>query len=65
MEINRRKELLELYKNRRPEMGVISYRCKETGEVFLGISTDTKASFNSTNMKLSINWHAGIPISSL
>lgn len=57
MEINRRKELLELYKNRRSEMGVISYRCKETGEVFLGISTDTKASFNSTNMKLSINWH--------
>ena len=38
-------------------MGVISYCCKETGEVFLGISKDTRADFNSTNMKLSDNWH--------
>ena len=33
MDIKRKKELLEAYKNRYPEMGVISYRCKETGEV--------------------------------
>lgn len=52
-----KQELLELYKNRCPEMGVISYRCIETGEVFLGISTDTQAGFNSTNMKLESNWH--------
>lgn len=57
MDIKRKKELLEAYKNRHPEMGVISYRCIETGEVFLGISTDTKADFNSTNMKLAGNWH--------
>ena len=30
---------------------------KETGEVFLGISKDTKSDFNSTNMKLAANWH--------
>ena len=42
MDTKRKKELLEAYKNRHPEMGVISYRCKETGEVFLGISKDTK-----------------------
>lgn len=53
----KRKELLESYKNRCPEMGVISYRCKETGEAFLGISKDTKADFNSINMKLTTNWH--------
>jgi len=57
MDIKRKKELLEAYKNRHPEMGVISYCCKETGEVFLGISKDTKADFNSTNLKLGANWH--------
>ncbi len=57
MDIKRKKKLLESYKNRHPEMGVISYCCKETGEIFLGISKDTKADFNGTNMKLSANWH--------
>ncbi len=57
MDTKRKKELLEAYKNRHPEMGVISYRCKETGEVFLGISKDTKSGFNSNNMKLAANWH--------
>ena len=57
MDIKRKKELIEAYKNRRPEMGVISYCCKETGEVFLGISKDTKSDFNSINMKLSTSWH--------
>lgn len=57
METNRRKQLLEEYKNRCPEMGVISYRCKETDESFLGIATDTKAGFNSVTVKLSSNFH--------
>jgi hypothetical protein len=57
MDIKRKKELLEAFKNRHPEMGVISYRCKENGEVFLGISKDTKADFNSTNFKLAANLH--------
>lgn len=57
MDLRRKKELLEAYKNRRPEMGVISYCCKETGEVFLGISKDTKADFNSTSVKLASGLH--------
>jgi spore maturation protein CgeB len=57
MDIKRKRELLENYKNRHPEMGVISYCCKENGDVFLGISQDTKADFNSTNFKLSGNCH--------
>lgn len=57
MDMKRRKELVEIYKNRHPEMGVISYRCKETGEAFLGISKDTKADFNSNNLKLDVNLH--------
>jgi hypothetical protein len=40
-----------------PTMGVISYRCRKIGEVFLGISTDTRSSFNSNNMKLAANGH--------
>lgn len=57
MDAKRKKELLEAYKNRRPEMGVISLRCKETGEAFLGASSDTKADFNSIIMKLSSHYH--------
>ncbi|MGB8454615.1 MAG: GIY-YIG nuclease family protein [Anaerocolumna sp.] len=57
MDVNRKRELLEEYKNRRPEMGVISYRCKTTGESFLGISKDTRADFNSTSAKLAANYH--------
>ncbi len=57
MDKKRRRELLESYKFRRPEMGVVSYHCKTTGDVFLDIARDTKASFNSTNMKLSAKWH--------
>lgn len=57
MDTKRKKELLEAYKNRHLEMGVISYCCKETGEVFLGISKDTKTTFNSTSARLSSNIH--------
>lgn len=57
MDTGKRKQLIEEYKNRHPEMGVISYRCKATGESFLGISRDTRADFNSTNAKLSMNYH--------
>lgn len=57
MDKGRRKELRDAYKNRSPEMGVISYRCKETGEVFLAASKDIKADFNSTTVKLSSGWH--------
>jgi len=57
MDIKRKKDLLEIYKNRHPEMGVISYRCRETGEAFLGISKDTKSDFNSINMKLKAKLH--------
>lgn len=57
MDAKRKLELLEIYRNRRPEMGVISFRCKATGESFLGIATDTKAGFNSTSAKLAAKYH--------
>lgn len=57
MDAKRKKELLQQWKDRRPEMGVISLRCKETEESFLGISKDTKADFNSNRFQLSMGMH--------
>ena len=53
MDIKRKKELLKEWKNRRPEMGV-----KPTGDLFLGISKDTRAEFNSNRFKLSVKLHS-------
>ena len=49
----RKKQILEEYKNRRPEMGVIALTCRQTGESFLGASKNTQADFNSLCFKLS------------
>lgn len=57
MEKNRKKEIINEWKNRHPEMGVISVSCKSTGESFLGISKDIKADFNSIRFKLFSNYH--------
>lgn len=65
MNTSRKKELIEQYKNRCPEKGIISYFCMETGESFLGISEDTHADFNSNNVKLSMNMHPNKRLSEL
>ena len=57
MDIARKKQLMAQYKERRPEMGVISLRCRETGESFLGASKDIKADFNSVCFKLTMGGH--------
>lgn len=57
MDIKRKKQLLEEYENRKPEMGVISFHCAATQETFLGISKDTKADLNSNRFKLTANMH--------
>lgn len=57
MDKTRKKELLEAYKTRRPEMGVIALRCEATGETFLGVSRDIPAGMNSIRMKLSSGFH--------
>lgn len=53
MDSRRRKELLAEYKDRHPEMGVISFQCRTTGEVFLTIAPDTTAKFNRIRFQLS------------
>lgn len=57
MDVKRKKELLDEWKNRRPEMGIITIRCKNTGDLFAGISKDTQVEFNSQRFKLSANLH--------
>ena len=57
MDLKRKKELLNEWKNRRPEMGIITIRCKDTGDLFAGISKDTQVEFNSQQFKLSVNLH--------
>lgn len=57
MDIKRKKQLIEAYKNRKPEMGIISFHCAATTETFLGISKDTKADFNGNRFKLNASWH--------
>lgn len=52
-----RKELRAQYENRPVEMGVIFFRCVETGETFFGLSKDTRADLNSTRFKLSAGNH--------
>lgn len=57
MDINRKKELQEVYRNRRPEMGVVALRCLATEESFLGATRDTKAELNSLRAKLDGGQH--------
>lgn len=57
MEISRRKQLLAEYANRKPEMGIISFVCEATGDVFLGTANDTKASLNGLRFKLEAGSH--------
>jgi len=57
MNIQRKKQLLEEYKNRKPEKGILSFRCTPTEESFLCSSKDTKADINSNCFKLSANYH--------
>lgn len=57
MDMNRRKELLNDWKHRRPEMGVFSVRCKVTGDLFLGVTNETKTGFNRHRFQLSAGFH--------
>lgn len=57
MDKQRRKELAEAYKMRRPEMGVVAYVCVKTGDMFLSAAKDTKADVNSTLTKLESGFH--------
>ena len=52
MDKNRKKQLMEAWKLRHPQMCVIAVRCIETGETFLGPSTDIPAMGNRIRFQL-------------
>ena len=52
MQTDRRKELRDAYKSRRPDMGVVELRCTATGQRFLGITRDAAKELNSLRAKL-------------
>ncbi|MCI8514478.1 MAG: GIY-YIG nuclease family protein [Lachnospiraceae bacterium] len=53
MDIKKRKELLAAYKDRCPEMGVISFRCSATDEAFITAAADIPAKFNRVRFQFS------------
>ena len=57
MDKQRKKEMLQAYKERRPQMGIVSYECTATGDVFLSAAKDTAADINGTTMKLESGFH--------
>lgn len=57
MDQQRKKELQMAYKNRKPEMGVLSFRCQATNQSFLCASKDTRTDINSISFKLSGNFY--------
>lgn len=57
MQTDRRKALRDAYKIRRPDMGVVSLRCRATGERFLGTTRDAAKELNSLQAKLSGGGH--------
>lgn len=65
MDMKRRKKLLEQWKNRHPEMGVISICCTATGGLFFGMTNDTRAAFNGSRFKLSTGNHPNRPLQEL
>jgi hypothetical protein len=57
METKTRKELVNEYKQREPQMGVFQVRNTVNGKVFIGSSTTIDTVWNSQRMKLETNWH--------
>ncbi len=57
MDKNARKELISEWKERHPEMGVVSVRCIVTGEEFYSTSKDTATWFNRHRFELNSKCH--------
>lgn len=57
MDKSKKKELISEWKERHPEMGVVSVECIDTGEQFYDISKDTNTWFNRHRFELSGRRH--------
>ena len=57
MDKQSRKDMIGQYKMRKPDKGIISFLCTETGEEFLGKANDIPSEFNGLKFKLSSGGH--------
>ncbi len=57
MDEQRKRELKEEYRNSRPPMGVLSFRCEPTGESFLLASRNISGDTNGVTFKLNSGYH--------
>lgn len=57
MDRARRKELLEQYKQMKPDMGVYMFKSINTNTVYLGCDKNIKATINGDRFKLNANNH--------
>lgn len=57
MDEQRKRELKEEYRNSRPSMGVLSFRCEPTGESFLLASRNILGDTNGVMFKLNSGYH--------
>ena len=57
MEEKRKKELIWEYKNRKPNMGIVSVYCIPEKKRFLEVAKDIKTTINSNSFQLSLGWH--------
>lgn len=57
MDNDKKKQAIRDWKLRKMDYGVISFRCKSTGDVFLGATSDTKRGFNRHLFQLDAQAH--------
>ena len=57
MDEARKRQIIRAWKLRKPDYGVISFRCTATGETFLAAVGDTKRAFNRHLFQLDMHGH--------
>ena len=57
MDTNRKKELLQAYKDRKSEMGIVSFCCVPTGDNYILGVKDTAAALNGSRFQLEMGTH--------
>ena len=55
--MDRKKELKQMYKQMKPDMGVYLIRSKSNNKCFLEVAQDLKSRINSTKVKLGLGIH--------
>lgn len=65
MDNDRKRQLKQSYKERRPEMGIISFCCQPTQDTFFAWAKDTQAMINSNRFQLFAGSHPNLLLQKL